>query len=186
MTNSVQQDWPWPGSCWWKFDFHTHTPASTDTPWARQDLQLSHEEWLLKFMAADIDCMAVTDHNSGEWIDPLKATYAEMKQQADNGNPPADFRELTLFPGMEISANGGVHVLAIFGPEATTSDIDSLRGAVGYTGTKGDSDGETNKSVAEVIAEVMRAGAIPIPAHADADKGLLRVNAGTQQCALSA
>ncbi|WP_419614661.1 TrlF family AAA-like ATPase, partial [Thiolapillus sp.] len=182
----MQQDWPWPGSCWWKFDFHTHTPASTDTPWARQDLQLSHEEWLLKFMAADIDCMAVTDHNSGEWIDPLKATYAEMKQQADNGNPPADFRELTLFPGMEISANGGVHVLAIFGPEATTSDIDSLRGAVGYTGTKGDSDGETNKSVAEVIAEVMRAGAIPIPAHADADKGLLRVNAGTQQCALSA
>lgn len=186
MTNSVQQDWPWPGSRWWKFDFHTHTPASTDTPWARQDLQLSHEEWLLKFMAAGIDCVAVTDHNSGEWIDPLKATYAEMKQQADNGNPPADFRELMLFPGMEISANSGVHVLAIFGPEATTSDIDSLRGAVGYTGTKGDSDGETNKSVAEVIAEVMRAGAIPIPAHADADKGLLRVNAGTQQCALSA
>ena len=186
MTNSVQPDWLWPGSRWWKFDFHTHTPASADTPWAKQNLQLSHEEWLLKFMAAGIDCVAVTDHNSGEWIDPLKAAYAGMKQQADNGNPPTGFRELTLFPGIEISANGGVHVLAIFGPEATTSDIDSLRGAVGYTGTKGDSDGETSKSVAEVIAEVMRAGAIPIPAHADADKGLLRVNPGTQQCALSA
>jgi hypothetical protein len=24
-------DWPYPGARWWKFDFHTHTPASQDT-----------------------------------------------------------------------------------------------------------------------------------------------------------
>ena len=178
--------WPYPGSRWWKFDFHTHTPASRDTPWHRDNLTLTHQDWLLKYMAAKIDCVAVTDHNSGAWIDALKQAYAAMKAQSEAGQPPEGFRELTIFPGVEISVNGGVHVLAIFDPAATTSDIDRLLGAVGYTGTKGDSDGETTKAVAEVMAEVLKAGAIPIPAHADADKGLLRVNPGTRQCALSA
>lgn len=178
--------WPYPGSRWWKFDFHTHTPASYDTPWHTNSPALGPEDWLRQYMAKEIDCVAITDHNSGAWIDTLKAAYVQMKAQADAGQTPEGFRELTLFPGVEISANGGVHVLAIFDPAATTSDIDGLLGAVGYTGTRGDSDAETSRAVAEVIAEVLRAGAIPIPAHADAAKGLLRVNPGTRQCALSA
>lgn len=177
--------WPYPGARWWKFDFHTHTPASKDTDACQKAKgtpdEIIPEKWLLKYMAADIDCVAVTDHNSGAWIDRLKDAYARMK-----GQPPEGFRELTIFPGVEISANGGVHVLAIFDPSAETSDIDSLLGAVGYQGTKGDSDGETSKAVAEVMATILQAGAIPIPAHADAVKGLLRVNPGTGQCALSA
>ncbi|MGI2324738.1 MULTISPECIES: TrlF family AAA-like ATPase [unclassified Methylococcus] len=187
MTSPVTKTpWDYPGSRWWTFDFHTHTPASRDTPWHTQNLPLAPEEWLLRYMAAGIDCVAVTDHNSGAWVDRLKDAYAAMQAQVEAGNPPERFRPLTLFPGVEISASGGVHVLAIFDPAATTSDIDSLLGAVGYGGTKGDSDGETSRSVAEVIAAVLAAGAIPIPAHADADKGLLRVNPGTRECALSA
>jgi hypothetical protein len=27
----MSQPWPYPGARWWKFDFHTHTPASKDT-----------------------------------------------------------------------------------------------------------------------------------------------------------
>ncbi|HMM72668.1 MAG TPA: AAA family ATPase [Rhodocyclaceae bacterium] len=179
-------DWPYPGSRWWRFDFHTHTPASRDTPWHRENLQLQPQDWLLRYMAAEIDCVAVTDHNSGAWVDLLKVAYAGMKSLADAGQPPEGFRPLTLFPGVEICANGGAHVLAIFDPAATTADIDSLLGAVGYSGTKGDSDGETSRSVVDVITTIVAAGAIPIPAHADRDKGLLRVNPGTRQCALSA
>ena len=33
---------------------------------------ISPKEWLLGFMRAGVDCVAVTDHNSGDWIDPLK------------------------------------------------------------------------------------------------------------------
>ena len=178
--------WPYPGSRWWKFDLHTHTPASRDTPWHVQSLSLSPEDWLLKYMVAEIDCVAVTDHNSGTWIDTLKTTYAGMKAQADQGQAPAGFRELTLFPGVEISAQGGVHVLALFGPEATTGDVDTLLGRVGYAGTKGDSDAETSQSLQHVIQAVLDSGAIPIPAHVDSAKGLLRVNPGTRECALSA
>ncbi len=178
--------WSYPGSRWWKFDFHTHTPASRDTPWHLQNLSLSPEDWLLKYMTAEIDCLAITDHNSGTWIDTLKAAYAAMKALADQGQPPAGFRALTLFPGVEISAQSGVHVLALFGPEATTSDVDTLLGRVGYAGTKGDSDAETSESLQHVVEAVIDSGAIPIPAHVDRAKGLLRVNPGTRASALSA
>ncbi len=167
--------WPYPGSRWWKFDFHTHTPASKDTPW--HDLigsegALTPEDWLLKYMAAEIDCVAVTDHNSGAWIDQLKAAYAAMQ-----ANPPAGFRELHLFPGVEISVNGGFHLLAVFGAQTTTSDIDTLLGAVKYQDTKGDSDGVTREAAAEVIQAIVAAGGLPIPAHADCAKGLLQLEA---------
>lgn len=182
----TRNDWPYPGSRWWKFDFHTHTPASMDTPWHRQGLALSERDWLLRYMAAEIDCVAVTDHNSGAWIDPLKWTYAEMKAEAEQGQPTAGFRELTLFPGVEISTQGGVHLLAIFDADATTDDIVSLLGGAGYQGTRGDSDGVTTKGIAEVVQAILAAGAVAIPAHADGPKGLLQCNAGTHQSQIDA
>lgn len=182
---TVNNEWRFPGARWWSFDFHTHTPASLDTPWAKQGLELSGEQWLLKFMAAEIDCVAVTDHNSGAWIDRLKDAYSQMRD-----NPPEGFRELHLFPGVELSVNGGFHLLAIFDKQATTGDIDTLLGQVNYQGTKGDSDGVTRKSPIEVIETVEAAGGLVIPAHVDQPKGLLRLDAsageGTAVAALDA
>ncbi len=31
MSVNASPSWPYPGARWWKFDFHTHTPASKDT-----------------------------------------------------------------------------------------------------------------------------------------------------------
>ncbi len=129
-------------------------------------------------MAAGIDCVAVTDHNTGAWVDRLKETYSRMKTVSDTGSPPDGFRPLTLFPGVELSVHGGFHLLAIFDPSASTSDVDALLGDVGYVGTRGDSDGVTRSGGAEVVDAVLSAGAIPIPAHADADSGLLRLSEG--------
>ena len=175
MTSSSHRDpgWPYPGARWWKFDFHTHTPASVDYGEGSQQDSITPSEWLLRFMRAGIDCVAVTDHNSGDWIDKLKAALAAMEAE-----PPEGFRPLYLFPGVELSVNGGFHLLAIFGLETTTAAIDTLRGAVGYDGTKGDSDGVTGKSGAEVVRTVLEQGGIPIPAHADRDKGLFRLDTG--------
>jgi hypothetical protein len=78
--------WPYPGARWWSFDFHAHTPASSDTPHWHQaigtDQQVTPERWLSQFMAAGIDCVAITDHNTGDWIDPLQAAYRQMEQEA--------------------------------------------------------------------------------------------------------
>ena len=171
MTSDQGRHWRYPGARWWKFDFHTHTPASQDTYWYKhQDNPLMPEQWLQHFMAADIDCVAITDHNSGDWIDQLKAAYEKMR----DANAPG-FRELHLFPGVEISVNAGFHLLAIFDVDKTKSDIDTLLGLIDSAAVKGDSNGVTRKSAIEVVEAVLHAGGIPIPAHTDDAKGLLRL-----------
>lgn len=186
MVDHINREWPYPGSCWWKFDLHTHTPASSDTYWARSNASLSEQDWLLQYMASETDCIAITDHNTGAWVDKLKTAYKKMKKQADDGMPPDGFRYLTLFPGVEISVHGGFHLLAILDPVSTTSDVDSLLGHVEYEGTRGNSDGVTRMGAADVVQAVLDAGGIPIPAHADGDKGLLRLQPETGKCSLDA
>jgi energy-coupling factor transporter ATP-binding protein EcfA2 len=176
MNNSL---WPYPGSRWWKIDFHSHTPASADVP---QDY--TWEEWLLTYMKAEIDCVVVTDHNTGAGINKLKESYAKMKTDVDAGNPLEGFRELTLFPGVEISVQGGIHVLAIFDTSASAEDIFGLLGSVKYRGTPGNSDGVTESSITTVLEDILESGAIPILAHADAnEKGLLATKSGTGKTA---
>jgi|GEM_PF-2713251 len=119
--------WNWNGARWWKCDFHAHTPASDDYGKGPCQTQLkahTAKEWLLDHMRAEVDCVAITDHNSGLWIDRLKQALREL----DQGNPEG-YRPVHLFPGVEISASGGVHVLAVFGVDKATADIDSLLGA---------------------------------------------------------
>ena len=109
MLGDRDSRWPYPGARWWKFDLHTHTPASVD--YDRGPTQTSPRDWLLDYMQAGVDCVAVTDHNSGEWIDELKAALAALELEASS-----EYRPLYLFPGVEITANGGIHVLAVLDP----------------------------------------------------------------------
>ena len=191
----VTPNWPYPGARWWKFDFHTHTPVSKDTvAWQvaiGTPQELTPEAWLLKYMAAEIDCVAVTDHNSGAWIDKLKEAYARMKHDADAGTPPAGFRELHLFPGVEISVQGGVHLLAIFDKNTSSATIASILGSVGFPahlhGETDDKDGAaiTHDSLLQVIEKIQRCDGIAIPAHVDdSSKGLLRLMPDSRSCAL--
>ncbi|MDJ0762986.1 MAG: AAA family ATPase [Myxococcota bacterium] len=163
-------DWTWNGARWWKFDFHAHTPSSNDYgngPNQEALKQRSPREWLLDYMKAGIDCVAVTDHNSGAQIDALKTELQNLRH--DNGN---DFRELVIFPGVEISVNSNVHVLAILDRDKSGSDIDSLLGAVGFRGEKGACDTCTDKSLSDVVSEIIKSGGIAIPAHVDEARGL--------------
>ena len=167
MTN----DWSWPGARWWKFDFHTHTPQSYDYGKGLNQADLKKytpQQWLQDFVNAGIHCVAITDHNSGAWIDELKKAHIEMNLQ----------EKLYLFPGVEISVQGGIHILAIFGQDKTTADIDSLLGAVGFNGTKGGSDDVTHNAATQVIDEIVRAGGLAIPAHVDKASGLFKVFSG--------
>lgn len=166
----------WTGSRWWKFDFHNHTPVSDDYGKGSdqaQHKQISHKDWLLNYMRQGIDCVAVTDHNSGSWVDPLKQALNEL---ASEGHP--DYRPLYLFPGVELTVQGNIHILAIFGMDKTTSDIDSLLGAVRYRATKGRSDGCSECSAVEVIDEIARSGGLAIPAHVDQTNGLFTICTG--------
>lgn len=81
-----------PGLQFYKLDLHTHTPASkcyldkTHTP--EQIIQAALDQGL-----TDI---AITDHNTADWIDRVKTTTHETS--------------LVVFPGVEISTNEGFHI----------------------------------------------------------------------------
>ena len=155
----------YPGSRWWKFDFHNHTPASLDY---KGDKTITPRQWLQDYQDKGIQCIVVTDHNTGGWIDKLKAELATLKR-----DDAATWGAVTLFPGMELSCNGGVHLKVILDPTKGTSDIDAIRGSVGYSGTPGDSDGVTSHSVELVIRAIQLAGGVACAAHVDQPKGLL-------------
>lgn len=177
MTN-----WKWNGSRWWKFDFHAHTPASDDYGKGPDQTilkQRTPEEWLLDYMRTGIDCVAITDHNTGAWVDRVKTALSELEAEQPDG-----FRPMHVFPGVEISVNGGVHLLAILGREKTTSDIDSLLGAAGFSGTKGSGDVVTTKSLIEVVDVIVSANGIAIPAHVDQNNGVFQQTGTTLQQAL--
>ena len=162
------------GARWWKFDFHTHTPASEDYGKGIAQSRLRTREprdWLLDFMRAGIDCVSITDHNSGAWIDRLKTAYAELKSERPEG-----FRPLHLFPGVEVNVNGGVHILGILGPDKTSSDVDSLLGAVKLYGSASASISDcSQESVVKVAKAIHDAGGLAIPSHVDGPSGLFTV-----------
>ena len=164
----ANSQWTYPGAGWWKFDFHTHTPASDDYGRGPEQASLKRIEpadWLLGFMRAGVDCVAVTDHDSGEWVDRLSEALGELEKRQ-----PAGFRPLHLFPGVEITASGGTHILAVFDVGKTSADIATLLGAVGYRGDRGKSD-STAADPLRVVEGIIAANGIPILAHVDGISG---------------
>lgn len=165
------------GAKWWKIDFHTHTPASSDygkRDGAKERETPSPREWLLKVMEKGLDCVVVSDHNTGEWIDKLKKELKTMKEEGIEG-----YRNIYIFPGVEISVSGGIHLLAIFNLDKTTEDIIFLLGQLEYSGSRGDSNGVTKPNLNEAIDIIHNNGGIAIPAHVDKVKGLFKELNGT-------
>jgi PHP family Zn ribbon phosphoesterase len=129
--------WNFPGSKWWKFDFHTHTPISDDYGRGDESFKsIELEEWLQKAMESGLDCVVVTDHNSGKWIDVLKAKNKELR---DRDTKPVWYRELAIFPGVEITvanSSSRVHLLAVFDPSCDSQKVTGVLGhAVSLLGT---------------------------------------------------
>ena len=163
------------GSHWYKFDFHTHTPESSDYKQPDE----SELDWLKALMLESIDCVAVTDHVSGGWVDRLKSTYEELDQSAEW------YRPLTIFPGAEITVSTSqsrIHLLALFSPDCGSAKITAVLGQCGITDGQGDAE-ETcaTESVDKVIDIIHNAGGVAIPAHIDAKKGLLNGIKNTNQ-----
>ncbi len=157
------------GARWWKVDFHSHTPASIDYGGGPDQAQLKSttpEDWLLTYMRAKIDAVVVTDHNSGEWIDRLKLSLS-----TDEIREHPDFRTLYVFPGVEMTASGGVHVLGIFDLHETGAKITYLMGSCKNPGIQGDPASTCEDSAESVVKKIFEAGGVAILAHVDTVKG---------------
>ncbi|MFW1783548.1 TrlF family AAA-like ATPase [Acinetobacter nosocomialis] len=161
MTNNL-------GSQWYKFDFHTHTPASFDY---RDSRDISPKEWLKVLMEKEIDCVAVTDHNSGLYIDDLKTAYTQSMQESW-------FRKITIFPGFELTVSLGatrIHLLAIFDPSFSSNDLTLILGRCQLNGGEmGDPENcFSTLSIMDVVRQINSSNGIVMPAHIEGPKGLL-------------
>ena len=125
-------------------------------------------------MRTGVDCVAVTDHNSGEWIDPLKEAVLDLERE-----PHPHFRPLHLFPGVEITASGGIHILAILDTDRSSADATTLLGAIEYRGERGVSDVAADQAPIGVVKAIIEFGGLPILAHVDELAGAWKLPGNT-------
>lgn len=167
-------NWTFPGSRWWKFDFHCHTPKSSDYGSGQNQAAFqarTEREWIQDYLSAGIHCVAVTDHNCGDWIDPLKAELEKMKEEGVEG---AD--QFFIFPGVELTI-AGAHYLAIFDPSESTRTISDLLGYAECTNNGTNAADYCVKVVTDICKKVIEKGGLFIPAHVDLDStGLFKVH----------
>lgn len=148
--------WTWPGARWWRCDLHVHTPASYD--FSKRETA-TYERWVEGVRAAGISVVAITDHNTGDGIDKVRAA-------AGSG--------LTVFPGVELTVSPGVHMLALFDPLRGRDEVVSLLASCGIpTPEFGMREAISPRSVLDAMAEIHRLHGLVILAHADAEKGVL-------------
>ena len=158
---------PASGLQWRKLDLHVHTPASRD--YTGPDVTAA--QFVAKTLRKGIAGIAVTDHNSGAWIDPLVAA--------------ARGTALTVFPGVEISVPGGkhgIHMIALFGEDATTKTVENLLSKLGFSATDyGDLNAVATLGPEAVVDRIHEAGGLAVLAHADSSKGVLADMQGQQR-----
>ena len=147
------------GLLWKRIDLHFHTPGSTDD---YQDLATTPEQLVARAKQVGLNGFAVTDHNTGAWIDKIKAA--------------AKTEGLVIFPGVEVTVPGGernVHILAIFDPSKGTADVHDFLAQVSITEDKrGSSTALARGDVNEVIDKIALLEGVPLLAHCDSTSGV--------------
>lgn len=159
MTINGSDEMEVPGLIYRKIDLHIHTPASK----CYEDKSVTPENIVEKAVEEELEAIAITDHNTAEWIDKVKEASKD---------------KLIVFPGVEISATGGksgtIHVIGVFEQSKTTKDVENLLGALGIKADEyGKEEAFTKLSPSEVIDKIDEHGGFPILAHANSSHGVM-------------
>lgn len=153
---------------------HAHSPASFDYGGLEGSTTVepkpSFREWVQAYIAEGVNGIVVTDHNSHQGIEPARQALEELRGESPELPP------LVIFPGVEITATGGVHILAVFDPAADADVVNQALTLCRYPGTRGASDQTANMTVADIVTEIAGLGGIAIPAHADQPRGIFRMD----------
>ncbi len=139
-----------------RVDFHVHSPVSAcyeDNMRPEAHLHTQPEDIVEAALAAGLDAIALTDHNSARGIDSIREAAAR--------------RGLVVFPGTEITTRGG-HLLAVFEQETPAAVITGLVRALGFDEAKeGQGYEESKVWLDEVARLVTERGGLAIAAHID-------------------
>ncbi len=153
--------WNWPGSRWWKIDLHAHTFASYDFMPEEDRNAKDWKKWVEAARDAGLHAIAVTDHNTSAGIDPLKSAAVEVE-----GAP-------VIFPGVELTACDGTHLLFIFDPVCAASHVDDLLSKAHVpVDSRGEQAARSSLSV-EQLFDIGGDDVLVIGAHINKPSGLL-------------
>lgn len=144
------------GARWFKCDLHLHTPASQ----CFEDRSVLAKQWVDRAIKEGLDCVAVTDHNTGDWVDAIKEAAVGTR--------------LTVFPGVELTCDTSkIHLLVIFDINKSTNDVNDfiIKSGIQRSMLANKLAG-TTKNIFEIAKEANEEGAIVIPAHIDEFNGL--------------
>jgi len=141
-----------------KFDLHIHTPASL----CFSDKNVKPEDIVSEALDKGLSAIAITDHNSGEYIDKVKKV--------------AEGTVLTVFPGVEITVGDAhIHLIALLDKDKNTRDIEDLLTTLGILH---DQYGKKNTFVQKTVSEVIeiisgkKFNGLAIAAHIDSTNGI--------------
>lgn len=158
------------GSRWFKVDFHCHSPGSDD-----YQENISPDEWLLAQMEKKIDCVVLSDHNTGRWLDVVRTALHQLKER-HNAGEELNYRDIQIIPAVELTAVGNCHVLGLFDETKTSENISQIVGSCGLNPTQDNGNHRTilGAGVPSVIAKIHEAQGIAILAHIDKPKGIFQ------------
>ena len=171
-----------PGARWWKVDFHAHSPKSFDfgaEEGQRASVSTSLEDWVLAYMAAEVDAIVITDHNTHDGIDATREIIESIRT-----NDQQHFRDLEVFAGVELTVDGGYHLLAAFDTVTAGEVVNGLIHNCQYPGERGESNATSPCSFEQVVRLITDLGGLAIPAHVDGPKGLFSHD-GRSQAAIA-
>ncbi|MFV2086811.1 Nuclease sbcCD subunit C [Micromonospora sp. LOL_021] len=137
-----------------------HTPASRDVD--VQTYGASEARQIVEAaLAAGLDAIAITDHNTAGWCDRM------ADAARDTG--------LVVLPGLELSTAEG-HLLAIWEEGTPAQHLEDVLVELGVArADHGDLHKALDKGFADTAKIIAARGGLAIPAHADREKGLLRL-----------
>ena len=157
----MSPSWDWPGSRWWRVDFHAHSPESYDF---RRDNDVgSHvwKSWVTAAREAGIHAIAVTDHNTADAVSHLQQVVSDVEDAP------------VLFPGVELTASDGSHLLILIDPDTTQQHIEEMLSKAGIpVDQRGQKDALSSRGVVQIL-EAFGNDAVIIGAHVNGPHGLL-------------
>jgi DNA repair ATPase RecN len=128
------------------------------------ELAQAAERYVEAALAAGLEAIAITEHNSVAFLDALQTAATD---------------KLIVFPGIEVSAADGYHLLCLFDPGTTSDDVQALLHKLGFERGKERWDDNAVRTaekpwdLSKIVEEVDKRGGICIGPHVRREKGLL-------------
>lgn len=172
-----------------KVDLHLHTPASSCYKGPKDDGE--YIRILERCLFEGLQVISITDHNSiagykrlmqikedtikeAIYLKPFSSTEEVRKRLVEIEYTLRLLDYATILPGVEFQTSNCIHILVIFNPTHTISEIEEFLLKAGFDSESKDvSDSFSRWDILDLYENCAKMDCICIDAHTDSNKGIL-------------